>query len=76
MIFLWLVVHLFIGYRRLRDRDFYHDDPMVQRTLGLKSLPDVATISRSLRGADGECVEHVRDLARDLVLERIAREAG
>lgn len=74
VIFLWLVVHLFIGYRRLRDRDFYHDDPMVQRALGLKSLPDVATISRSLRDADGESVEHARDLARDLALERIVRE--
>jgi hypothetical protein len=75
VIFLWLVVHLFIGYRRLRDRDFYQDDPMVQRTLGLKHLPDVSTISRSLREADEGCVEHVRGLARDLVLERIAGEA-
>jgi len=75
VIFLWLVVHLFIGYRRLRDRDFYHDDPMVQRTLGLKHLPDVATISRSLRASDEECVERVRGVTSDLVLDRIAREA-
>ena len=75
VIFLWLVVHLFIGYRRLRDRDFYQDDPMVQRTLGLKHLPDVSTISRSLREADEDCVERVRGLARDLVLERAAGEA-
>ncbi len=52
--------------RRFRDRDFYQDGPMVQRALGLKSLPDVATISRLLRDADAESVEHVRALARDL----------
>ncbi len=75
VIFLWLVVHLFVGYRRLRDRDFYQDDPMVQRTLGLKCLPDVSTISRCLREAGEECVERVRGLARDLVLERIVDEA-
>jgi len=38
LIFLWWIVHLFIGYRRLRDRDFYCDDPMVQRALGLNRL--------------------------------------
>ncbi|MCP4901563.1 MAG: IS1380 family transposase [bacterium] len=74
LIFLWLIVHLFIGYRRLRDRDFYHDDPVVKRTVGVKYLPDVATISRSLGEADEFCVERVRQLSVDLVLERIIQE--
>ena len=74
VIFLWLLVHLFIGYRRLRDRDFYHDDPLIQRTLGLRALPDVSTISRSLRAVDARSVEHVRTLSRELVLERLQRE--
>jgi len=72
VIFLWLVVHLFIGFRRLRDRDYYHDDPLVRRTLGLQELPDVATISRTLRAVDEDAVERTRCLSRDLVLERIA----
>ena len=43
-----LVVHLIIGHRRLRDVDYYRDDEMVKRVLGLKRLPDVSTVSRSL----------------------------
>ncbi|MGH8399357.1 MAG: hypothetical protein ACRETA_14135, partial [Gammaproteobacteria bacterium] len=45
-----LIVHLLIGYRRLSDLRYYRDDPIVRRTLGLKRLPDVATVSRTLEG--------------------------
>ena len=38
-----LVVHLIIGRRRLRDLDYYRDDEVVKRVLGLKRLPDVST---------------------------------
>lgn len=75
VVFLWLVVHLLLGHRRLRDRDFYEEDPLVQRVLGLRRLPDVATISRSLRNADEQAVEGVQRLGRDLVLARIEHEA-
>jgi len=44
-----LVVHLLLGWRRLRDLDYYRDDPLVLRVLGLQRLPDVSTISRGLR---------------------------
>ena len=36
-----LIVHLMLGYRRLRDIDRYRDDPVVLRTLGLKRMPHV-----------------------------------
>jgi len=75
VVFLWLVVHLLLGHRRLRDRDFYEEDPLVQRVLGWRRIPDVATISRSLRGADERCVLGVARLTREAVLERIEREA-
>lgn len=75
VVFLWMVVHLLLGHRRLRDRDFYAEDPLVQRILGLRRLPDVATISRSLRDADERSVERVECLSRDLVLNRIDQEA-
>ena len=29
-IVLWLIVHLLLGFRRLRDVDYYRDDPLVQ----------------------------------------------
>ena len=46
-IVLLLIVHLVLGFRELRDIRFYVDDPLVKRVLGLKRLPDVATISRA-----------------------------
>ena len=66
-----LIVHLLIGYRRLSDLRYYQDDPMVRRALGLKRLPDVATVSRTLDGVDKAAVKHVRSLSRALVLDRL-----
>lgn len=73
-IFLWLLVHLLLGYRRLRDRDYYAEDPLVLRVLGLTRLPDTATISRVLAQVDVEAVENLRKLSRDIVLERLVVE--
>lgn len=70
-IFMQLVIHLLLGFRELRDCGHYQDDPMVQRVLGLKRLPDVATISRMLKDADEASVNNVRHLLGDLVLNRI-----
>ncbi len=74
VIWLLLVVHLLLGFRRLRDRDYYQEDPLIRRVLGLTQLPDVATISRSLADADARSVEGTRRLVRTLVLERLERE--
>jgi hypothetical protein len=74
IILMLLVVHLIIGHRRLRDVDYYRDDEMVKRVLGLKRLPDVSTISRSLGSADALSVEKVRGESKNLVLERLLAE--
>ncbi|MCP4286508.1 MAG: hypothetical protein GY792_19015, partial [Gammaproteobacteria bacterium] len=74
VILMLLIVHLIIGHRRLRDVDYYRDDEMVKRLLGLKRLPDVSTINRSLRSADKVSVEKVRDESRNLVTERLSAE--
>jgi hypothetical protein len=71
---LWLVVHLLLGFRKLRDRDYYHEDPMVRRILGLNRLPDVATVSRALSTLDEEAVAGYRAMSRDLVLDRLESE--
>lgn len=71
-IVLLLVVHLLLGYRELRHLRFYQDDPMVRRLLGLRRLPDVATISRQMVALDDNSVERLQHLLRTLVLERIA----
>jgi len=70
-IFMQLVIHVLLGFRELRDAAHYQDDPLVQRVLGLKHLPDVATISRMLKEADQHSVDKLRQLLRDMVLERI-----
>jgi len=66
-----LMVHLIMGYRRLRDMDYYRDDPMVKRLLGLNRLPDVATVSRVLATVDRESIDKIRQLCRAMVIERI-----
>lgn len=55
-----LIVHLLIGYRRLQDIQYYQDDPIVKRLLGLKRLPEVSTISRTLDGVDKTAVKEQR----------------
>ena len=71
-IFMQLVLHVLLGYRELRDVDHYRDDPLVQRVLGLKRLPDVATISRMLKDADDNSVHKLQQLLSDQVLDRLA----
>ena len=73
-IMMMLVVHLIIGHRRLRDVEYYRDDEMVKRVLGLKRLPDVSTVSRSLASADEQSVAKVRSESRHLVMERLVDE--
>ncbi len=70
-IVLLLVVHLLLGYRELRHLRYYEDDPLVRRLLGLKHLPDVATISRQLATMDSKSVEHLQQLQQSLVLDRL-----
>lgn len=70
-IFLQLIVHLLLGYRDLRGSAAYQDDPMVQRLLGLRRLPDVATVSRMLKDATESSISHLRQLLREMVIERL-----
>ena len=65
-----LVVHMFLGWRRLRDLDYYRDDPLVKRVVGLHRMPDVSTVTRRLREFDSRSVDRLRALLRNLVGER------
>lgn len=73
-ILLLLTVHLILGWRRLRDLDYYRDDPLVLRTLGLRRLPSVSAVSRALSQFDEKAYEQARALFRRLVSERICEE--
>jgi len=74
LIVLLLIVHLLLGFRRLREIEYYRDDPIVLRLLGLRKLPDVSTISRALRQMEDEGVDNYRQLSRDLVAQGLVRE--
>jgi Transposase DDE domain group 1 len=73
-IILLLMIHLIIGYRRVRDACYYQDDEMVKRILGLKKLPDISTTSRIMKTCDGKCVNNVREVSRNIVLDRCHNE--
>ncbi len=68
-----LIVHFLIGYKRLRDTQYYCDDPAVLRVLGLNQFPDVSTLSRGMKSVDFAAVERVRNLSRELVCDEIQR---
>jgi hypothetical protein len=71
VVLLLLVLHLLLGYRELRDVRFYRDDPLVKRLLGLRRLPDVATVSRVLASIDAPAIDRLRALCRRLCLDRL-----
>lgn len=75
LVVLLLIVHLVMGFRRLRELDYYRDDPLVLRLMGLRRLPDVSTISRALCQMEEEGVEKVRELSTAMVIEGLKREA-
>ena len=70
-----LIVHIVLGYRQLRESEFYREDPLVKRVLGLKSLPSVPTVSRMLSEFDEQSVGAQQAVSRGLVLERLQKEA-
>jgi hypothetical protein len=69
-----LIVHVLLGHRRLRDSEYYRDDEMVKCVLGLKRLPDVATLSRALASADERSVDKVAALSTSMVVQRLSAE--
>jgi hypothetical protein len=74
LVVMLLIVHLLLGFRRLREADYYRDDPLVLRIMGLRKIPDVSTISRTLAKIEPQRVNNVRILSRTLVLEGLERE--
>jgi hypothetical protein len=75
LVVLLLIVHLVMGFRRLREIDYYRDDPLVLRLMGLRRLPDVSTISRALCQMEAEGIEKVRELSTAMVIEGLKRES-
>jgi hypothetical protein len=73
-IVLVMIMHLMLGFRRLRDIERYRDDPVVLRALGLRRMPNVSTVCRTLCRADAFSVRNFRLLSREYVLSRLEAE--
>ncbi len=73
VIMMLLIIHILLGFRRLRDMDYYKDDPLVQRLLGMKRLPDVSIVCRALKSTDSKAILKTRDLNRQMVIERLQK---
>ena len=69
-----LIVQLLSGFRRLREIDYYRDDPLVLRLMGLRKLPDVSTVSRSLTQVKAHNAANVRHMSCGVVIEGLLRE--
>jgi Transposase DDE domain group 1 len=69
-----MIVHLMLGFRRLRDIERYREDPMVLRALSLRRMPSVSTVCRSLARTDRWSLENVRLLSREYVVSRLEAE--
>jgi len=73
LIVMLLIVHLLIGFRPLREIDYYRDDPLVLRLMGLRKLPDVSMVSRSLSQIKVRNATNTRHMSRDPVIEGLLR---
>ncbi len=73
-VILLLIVHLILGGRRLREIDTLQGDPMVLRVMGLRRLPDVSTISRTLASSTVDDVNGLREIIRSEVVADLRRE--
>ncbi len=69
-----LVIHIVLGFRPLRDIDFYKEDPLVRQMAGMKRLPSGPTISRMLEQFDGRSLLGLEKINAQLVLQRLAQE--
>lgn len=74
VIILLLIVHLILGGRRLREIDCLQNDPMVLRVVGLRRLPDVSTVSRTLASTASGDVDGLREIVRSEVVNDLRRE--
>lgn len=71
---LWLILHITLGYRHLRDSKYYQMDPLVLRTLDLRKLPDSSTLSRSIKLLEASSVDRVSALMTEMVADGLRRQ--
>jgi hypothetical protein len=70
-----LIVHVLLGFRKLREVQAYAHDPLVKLCLRLKRLPGVSTISRMLPEFDEKTLDASYEMNRLMILRRL-KETG
>jgi hypothetical protein len=74
-VIMMLLIHLLLGFRRIRSIDYYRDDVLLRHVLGLKrKLPDVSTVTRNLSKADPRSVANLHATIREIFYERILEQ--
>jgi hypothetical protein len=68
-----LIVHVILGFSRLRDIDCYRQDPLILRFLGMGALPSPSTLSRILSQMDASAADKLVELIEGLVIERLTK---
>ena len=69
-----LVIHILLGFRPLRDIDFYKEDPLVRQMAGMKRLPSVPTISRMWEQFEQQSLLGLEKTHANIVLQRVRGE--
>ncbi len=75
VVLLALIVHLLLGGRRLREMEYLKGDPMVLRSIGVRQLPDVSTVSRTLSSSTDSDIVGLREVTRAGVVNDLRRES-
>jgi hypothetical protein len=71
---LWLIIHLILGYRQIKDVKYYEHDPMVLRILNLKRMPDPSSFSRGMNAVAQSSIDKLSTLMTEIVCERLSAE--
>jgi len=74
VIMMMLIMHIILGYRQIKDCCYYQDDDMAKNFLGLKNIPNVATVSRLMSSSDDRSFCKMRSVSTNIVLKRFEIE--
>ena len=73
-IVLILVASILLGYKRLRNVQFFKNDPFKSRLLGLTRTPTVSTISRQLSTVSDRSIRGIDRLQQNMFIDALTRE--
>ena len=66
-----LLIMLLVGSERLQHIDYFRDDPLFKRVVGLTRIPHRTKLSTALKQFTSESLKALAELNSDLVIERL-----